>query len=290
MSDEAVTDTGTPAAEGETGAPAETPAADAPWYGSDVTSEDDIGWIQNKGYKNVADLLKATRGLEKHFGVPEDQIIKLPGADNPDGMGEVYDKLGRPKEASGYVFDAPEGTQTDDALVESFRGFAHEKGLTSGQATDLFNWQIEQAASAQTAQAEADKAQFDSSVIELKNACGTKYDEVVDLANRAGDALGLDDDKFGAICKVMGPKFVTEMFAKIGGMMSEDKLAEGSGRTGYGQTIEQTVNTKTELLEAIGADPVRLAAYQEGKGPDYLKMQTLYKQLRLQEGLTEQTP
>lgn len=284
MSDEAVADTGTPVADGE----ASPATPEAPWYGTGVTSEDDIGWIQNKGYKNVGDLLKATRGLEKHFGVPEDQIIKLPGADNPDGMADVYNRLGRPEEASGYVFDAPEGVPMNDDLVESFRGFAHEKGLSSGQATDLFNWQIEQAASTQAAQAEIDNAKFDTDVIELKNACGTKYDEVVDLADRAAQAMGLDDEKFQDMCKISGPKFVTEMFAKIAGLMSEDNLTEGSGRTGYGQTIEQMVNAKTELLSAIGADPVRLAAYNEAHGPDYLKMQGIYKQLRAQEGLTEQ--
>lgn len=262
-----------------------------PWYGEGITDADDIGWIQNKGYDSVGALLKATRGLEKHFGVPADQIIKMPGADDPDGMRDVWTKMGCPPEPKDYVFDAPEGTELNDGLVDSWRAFAHENGLPSGTATDAFKWYNEQQGLAQTALDEAKETAFQAEVVELKNACGAKYDEVVDLADRAALTLGLSDEEFSNLTATAGVKRVTEMFAKIGGMMSEDNLAEGSSRGGYGQTHEQIVNDQNTLLGDISSDPVRLAAYQNAseKHPntDFTKMQNYYKQIADHEDLTK---
>ncbi len=287
---EPVADTGTPT---ETTAAAVTPSVEpaapaAHWSG--LTDPSDIGYTENKGWQNTSDVIAEYRDFEKFKGVDKEHLIQLPSADNPDGMGAVWNKLGRPEEASGYVFEPPDGSDINTDLVEAFRGFAHEKGLTASQATEAFNWQVEQAAAAQTAQAEADQIKFDSDVVELKNACGTKYDEVVDMADRAAAALGLEDQVFTEMCKVSGPKVITEMFSKMAKLMSEDTLSQGSGRTGYGQTLEQLISEKDMLLAAIDGDPTRKASYAECKGADYLKMNQLYTQIETQEGLTQTKP
>lgn len=286
---EPVTDTGTPAEPAAAvTSPMEPAAPAAHWSG--LTDPSDIGYAENKGWQNASDVIAEYRDYEKFKGVDKEHLLQLPSSDNPDGMGEVWNKLGRPAEASGYVFEPPEGSDINTDLVESFREFAHKKGLTGSQFTDVSGWQVEQATAAQTAQAEADQIKFDADVVELKNACGTKYDEVVDMADRAAAALGLEDQVFTEMCKVSGPKVITEMFSKMAKLMSEDTLSQGSGRTGYGQTLEQLISEKDMLLAATTGDPTRNAAYMECKGADKLKLDQLYAQIAIQEGLTQTQP
>ena len=64
--------------------------------------------------------------------------IPIPQSDDKDGWNEVYTKLGRPEDANGYEFKAPEGVQLDDNLENWFKQAAHESNLTKSQANALY--------------------------------------------------------------------------------------------------------------------------------------------------------
>src|SRR5512138_734393 len=91
---------GAAAGAGDAGAGAAAAAGAAkPWY--DGLDGETIGHWDNKGWKKddpkalATELTKAWKGLEKHFGAPADQILRLPkDAADDAGWSAVRQGLG----------------------------------------------------------------------------------------------------------------------------------------------------------------------------------------------------
>src|SRR5882757_381470 len=84
-------------------------AAAKPWH--DGVEAEFIGHAQNKGWKldnpkeAFAAAAKVARDLERHFGAPADQIIRMPKADAPPAEISAFrQRLGWPAEAKDYDF------------------------------------------------------------------------------------------------------------------------------------------------------------------------------------------
>ena len=78
-----------------------------PWH-TGVEAEM-LGHWQNKGWKTddpkevAVAATKQARELERHFGVPADQLLKLPKAnDDAIAWNPVYQRLGMPVEPKDY--------------------------------------------------------------------------------------------------------------------------------------------------------------------------------------------
>ena len=110
--------------------PAPAPAPASPW---DTLPEDAKGYVQNKGWKEPADLLESYRNLEKLRGVPPEKLLRLP--DDPKDMGQVYDRLGRPDAPDKYTVAIPEGEK--DAVFTEMAAAAHAAGLSDDQFKGL---------------------------------------------------------------------------------------------------------------------------------------------------------
>jgi len=102
-------------------------------------SEEQTGYVQNKGWENPAGMLTSYQQLEAHVGVPADQLLKLPSQDaDPKEWDRVWARLGRPENADGYGdFTLPEGVPADDGRTKAFKEFAHSIGLNTKQAGEL---------------------------------------------------------------------------------------------------------------------------------------------------------
>jgi len=120
-------------------------SSSGPWYSSLTTgleapdAEAFTGYASR--YQTPADFAKATVNLRKSH----DSRIPLPAQDAPEeAWGEIYDKLGRPKEPSAYQFnhlqDAPQLADVEVEARENFRGVAHRLGLTQKQIDGLTQW------------------------------------------------------------------------------------------------------------------------------------------------------
>ena len=77
---------------------------------------DTAGYVQNKGWGTVPDVVTSYRNLEKLLGVPKDQIIQLPKAEDKEAWGQVFNRLGRPEDPKNYEFGLPK--EADPAFVE----------------------------------------------------------------------------------------------------------------------------------------------------------------------------
>ena len=257
-----------------------------PWY--DGADADTIGYIQNKKWDAETPLkvVESYRNLEKYHGVPADQLIKIPKADDATAWDAVYAKLGRPESPDKYGFDTlsvPEGIEIDKNLIGKFDAIFHKTGATPAQRNAIINaYMQEEAAFAQehNAKLEQEKA---IQVNALKKEWGDKFDERVVLAKRAFKAFlpeGVDKEQVAeALEASLGTAVVAKLFANLAERLGEDKFHDDGGNdtAGFGYSREQAINDKNSLVKEIGADPGRLAAYNKGSGADYEKMMRLLK-------------
>jgi hypothetical protein len=279
-----ITDNAAPVVTGQpdAGTPAIV-AAEAPKTWFDGFADEDRGYILNKGWDKedgTKNLLTSYKNLEKLRGVPEERLLKLPEKiEDADGWSKVYEKLGRPEKPEGYEFKAPEGVELDAGRMSWAANMAHSIGLNKAQHKALVENTLKYETETQTAFAQKAEQERVTSLAKLNDEWGSAKDERVHLAER-GLMHFMDDKSEAAVAKiqqVMGHAEVMKMFAKIGESIGEDKIPSADGDRPFGYSPEQAKSDMQQLNAALAGDRKRLAAYNEGKGEDYEKMQKLLK-------------
>lgn len=270
--------------EGGTGAPA--PAAPAPaaapaaggatpWYGG---FEPDLrGYIETKGFpsddKGLAALAGSYRNLEKHFGVPAEQLLKLPKDDaDKETWNKIYDRLGRPAKPEEYELPIPAGV--DDGYAKFIATTMHELGITKKQAQALAAKQNEFVAGEATRQAEAYSATIEQQDSALHSKWGEAYDKNIQIARGSFAELGLKPEAVDALEKVMGFAGVMEFFHNIGSKIGEDKFVSPGGVAGFAGKMSPAA--AQSRLDAIRNDPVLSAKYVNGDAALRAEMDNLH--------------
>ena len=259
---------------GQAPATPETPAA---WYGE--ATPETVGYIQNKGWDEPSKAIEAYQNLEKFHGVPADQLIKLPKDGEP--MDDIYNRLGRPESADAYEWEAPEGTQVDDAYLSAMKASAHAEGVSQKGFEAMANAHAEyEQQLLESHYAEISKQQ-EIEIAELKKEWGSGFEERAELGRRF-IAKNLPDgmdkqEALNAIEKAIGSAAMLKMFANAGDSGKEDVIEHDTEGRRFGYTKEQASADKKGLMSEISADKTRLDNYNKGIGPDIEKMQRLNK-------------
>ena len=232
-----------------------------PWI--DGMPAEDLGYVQNKGWDKLPDadaaktLLKTYRELETYRGAPADRLVVLPAEDTPDAWKPVWEKLGVPKDASGYE------------VPDDLKPIAHTAGLTPKQAKALAEQLTAREAAAKTAaEAEAtakagreaaDKVQAETvarstNEAALKGKWGGEFDTRRLAADAMAGRLGytaaeLQDlaatPKYGAVMERL-----YAMAAAGGELRMVDPGAGGNGGN-LPRTMEQVQARKDEIMKEV---------------------------------------
>lgn len=230
-------------------APNTPPAGDAPaatgnWF--DGFPDADLkGYVQNKGWKDPADLAVGYRNLEKLLG---SEKVPLPkGAEDKEGWSRVYDALGRPKAADDYKLPVPEGGSPEFAKAAA--GKFHELGLSANQAQALTEWYNSQAAEQMGAQTQQSAQKVEADLQALKGEWGQAWSENVSLGQRAAKEFGLDADKLNAMENALGTGEMLKLMARIGRGLTEHSFEGGKSTQGFGMTPDAAKARISQLRE-----------------------------------------
>lgn len=250
MGDGAPVSGGTGATAGDGGsAIASTGGVPASWLESlpeDIRKDPSIQLFKDTG---PAGLAKSWVHAQKTMG--KDKIV-LPGEGATDAEWEtIYQKLGRPEAPDKYELKLPEGAALDKEFAENFKKTAFEAGLSAKQLNKLAEWYHGSAAGAIMAdQAQRENERKDA-ITSYKEKLGgdEKYQAQVQRAQIATRALLNDEQK--AFIKEVGadthPAMV-DLFANLAGMMSEDKIRDGTG-VAHGESLD-TIQKEIEAVES----------------------------------------
>jgi hypothetical protein len=237
--------------------------AGAPWYQGKVDAGT-IGLWQNKGWVNeMADpaalAVKVTQSysdLEKHFGVPHDEIVRFPKQPGAPEWQAVWDRLGVPKDPTGYDFSQvkrADGTALDPAAELALRAAAHKGHVPASEMAGFASEFVKYFDTQQASQLADATAQLETQRAALKSNWGANFEVNKFVAAQGAKALGLDAEMIEALERTSGYAKTMEAMRRIGAMNGEDKYVAGSvpGNAGV-MTREQAVNQ----MEALKRDPV----------------------------------
>lgn len=240
----------TPAAPSSTAAAA-TGTTPAPSW-TDGFSDDQKGYVGNKGYKSAADLVDSYRGLEKLMGGPKDRLLALPerfyddtGKLTPEGRA-VRERLGAPKESKDYNLLSPkEGG--DPKLLEHFRGLFHELGLPKSDAEKITGSWNAYAEAQSVAAKEVAAASFKDQQTQLAKEWGAATEQNTNLAKEAVRAMGIKESQINALSAALGHVEAMKFLHKLGTQVREAPFIGG----GKPDALLEPVNAKAQIKELI---------------------------------------
>lgn len=134
-------------------------------------------------YKSLEDFATAKLHLDKFVGIPADQIMRRPAADDKDGWSKLYNDLGRPDDPSKYELKLSDAlAKPSDEVLNKVKSKFHELGLNSAQAAALWEFNNQISAEQLNSINEGKQLQSETALIDLKNKWGGQYEERVSLA------------------------------------------------------------------------------------------------------------
>lgn len=237
-----------------------------PWH--DGVEAETLGHWQNKGWK-VDDpkeiavaATKQARELEKHFGVPADQIVKMPKADaKPEEFRAYYERIGAPKEAKDYDLSAIK----DAPIADSLRAAMYDKGVPKEAAIAVAASVAKALESQASTQTTLDAGKLAEQKVTLEKNWGGKDSATYQFnhlnAMEGARRLGITPEAVKALEGQIGYDKVMEAMRKIGAHTREDTFIErGAGGQGDVTTLEGASARKAELM----ADKAWSARYLAG--------------------------
>jgi len=200
--------------------------------------------------------------------IGQDKLVIPTNNSTEDQWNEVYSKLGRPESADKYSLDAKsEIVEMDEGAIKSFAEQSYKLGLNNKQAQGILEYyknNMEGTAQqsridTETAQTQAEQQlrqewgrDFEGKVKQAGALAKANIDpEVLDMTLSNGTRLGDHPD-------------IIKGFAKIAGMMSEDKILS---------TESENVNTTKDIeseISTIMND--KNGPYWNRQHPDHDKM------------------
>lgn len=264
----------------------QTQQTQAPWF--DGIDAETIGHWDNKGFKKddpkalATELTKAWKGLEKHFGAPADQILKLPkDATDEAGWSAVRQRLGMPKEAKEYDFSTvkfADGTDLEQSFTDRMRNALHKAGTPKEAAPDVVREVVKFMDEADAADVANRSARLQTDRAALQKEWGNDFEfNRLTAMQGAKRAVGTDEAAqklVDAMQEAVGYKATMEFWRKIGAGTSEDTFVD-TGRGGNPTTRNGAVARKAELE----GDPDWVKRYIAGGAKERQEMESLLTQI-----------
>jgi len=221
-------------------------------------------------FDSVDKLAKSYVNAVKKIGANPDNLISLP--QEGESWDNLFNQIGRPEKPDGYDFGDDEG------VLDDFREFAHQTGLSQDQAENILNLfgDIQEEEKTQRVKEIEDLA-LDTK-INLQKEWGNKYEGKIDMATRAFAQFSSPELK--SIMNETGLGNHPEMiraFSKIGEILGEDSLVVG---TGMGSTQFSPQQARVEI-QNLYSDKEFSEAYRDNRNSGHKsamnKMDKLFK-------------
>lgn len=253
-------------AAGAAGAGQAGAGAAAPWHG--ITEPEIASYVENKGWKAPADVIKSYQGAEKLIGRDPSTLLPIPRADDPAGFRSVMAKLGLPETPDKYEFAKAEGITPDEGYVGWAKSTFHKVGMTAAQVKELtaehnayVAAQLKQQETDYNLAVEADKKAL---LAEWKGG----HERMMTAAKTAVAALGFTQPMIDAMERTVGYAATMKHFAELGQKLGESSFSSGATKTNtFGPTMAPA-EAKAEW-EKMKADPVMVAALKDTNHPNH---------------------
>ena len=218
----------------------------------------------DKSLENIKDI----EGLAKSYVHAQ----KLVGADKipvPNKFATekdwdaVYQRLGRPEDATGYKYDLPEDQTINQEVLNNFSNQAHKLGLLPGQANGVVKFYNDMQTANLQEQDSVAVAARENSTKELKQEWGQAYDQKINQASNLAKTVGaseLFDTNLADGTKLGDHPVMIKAFAELAAKMGEDSITQSSG---------PIYQTPAQIEKEIGNLTQAGSAYWDKNNPNH---------------------
>lgn len=226
--------------------------------------------------KGIGDVFKSYKNAQGMIG-GEKLVIPAGKLDTPENWQHVFDKLGRPKDATGYKLERPElpgGMAYDEKLEGEFKSACHALGILPKQAAGIYAlWNKHQGDAFKTfEESESKRAAETEDALIKELGTKAKYDEYVKGADSALKRFGGDPQAVQAFIDKFGnDPLVVKVFGNVAKGMMEDAALRGDqsfnlmGEDAVAQVKDIQSNKNNKYHEAYWSNshPLHQAAVDE---------------------------
>lgn len=244
---------------------AQETSSGAPWWESlpdELKNEPTV-----RKYTSVEEAIKGLVNASKLIGKEK---VPIPKPDSPQEEWDLfYRAIGRPDTPDGYDVKI-EGA--DEEILNEFKQFAHQKGLTKQQVEALGEfWNNLQQKSTEMLEQQIEQLR-ETALTELQKEWGKDFDKELEVARRAVQALA-DEETMELLNAGLGndPR-VIRLFNKVGKMLGEDTLSALPAMSGH------SADAKAELAK-LKTDPEFIQALQDPMNPAHEEAVKKFKRL-----------
>lgn len=211
------------------------------------------GWDQKSPIEALQEAVKSYNEVEKHLGVPREQIVRMPkDANDKEGWAAFHKRMGVPDTKEGYDFSKvkfADGSELDEQFVNQMRDSLHARGVPASQATDLVSDIVKIMDAADADEAAARTAKIAEGRDELTKSWGAKMESNKFIASQAAQKLGLSEDFVNRLENEIGYKETMETMLKLGVMMGEDKFVSNNEGPTKGVLSREQAQARLEELK-----------------------------------------
>lgn len=242
-----------------------------------------LGHIQSKGWSLddpkavVAEATKAYKNVEKHFGAPPNEMLRIAKPTDEAAWKAMHLKLGAPADPKEYSFDGikrADGSDLAPAFVDAMRAAMGANFIPKDRAPEItkaivkhLDDTVAQEAAIRT---DAVKTERDA----LLKSWGTQAEFNRLQAMQGARRLGVGPEDVAKLENVVGYSRIMEMFRKIGAGTTEDTFVEG--KTSGTPATTQAAQSRLDELMADKAWAKRLT---EGGSAERREFDALTKQI-----------
>ena len=197
-------------------------------------------------FTEIDALAKSYINATKMIG--QDKVAVPTNNSTEEAWNEVYDKLGRPESAEKYSLDAKSKVVSlDENAVKQFAETSHKLGLNNKQAQGLLEfYKQNMEGTAQQAKIDTETAQAQAEQ-ELRSEWGREFDTKVKQASslaKANMKPEILDMTLSNGTRLGDHPEIIRGFAKIAGMMAEDKIVSTESESVQSnQSIQDEIDT-----------------------------------------------
>lgn len=219
------------------------------------------GFAQQRGWQNVEAVVDSFRNSERLLGVPSDRIAVIPDkADDADGWGKLWQKVGWEPDADKYGLKMPENA--DKTFFDAATGWMHQLKIPKTAAQGLVDNFVKFHADLDKAEAERLSAESTAELTALKAEWGTEYAAREEMARRAVREFGVTDEELIKIEQSLGTSAFLKLWSNVGARLSEHQFVDGAAKGGGpGSGFRMTKEMALSKIQTLKQDPAWTARY-----------------------------
>jgi|SRR5215471_7705624 len=221
---------------------------DKPWYDTAIPEGPARDLARTKKYANPAVLATSYAELERINASRDDsKMIRIPDENaKPEDWNQVYERLGRPKDLTGYD-KVNWGANADPALVEFGKGLAYKLGLSPKAAEGIMAAEWNKFVETSNAKfADQQKTEGAQALAQIKAEWKGDFEANQARGRQVLSALtkaGFSEADLASVERNIGIPAVVKLLATIGKLSGEGQLlttgGQGSGSDPSQMTPEQ---------------------------------------------------